>query len=69
MTDSQTFGAVLTDQTAQINNMSIDGYIDYCTNVARLVNEGTDEGLTGNALRAYVNRRLGTLGLNVARAA
>jgi len=69
MTDSRIFGAVLTDQTAQINDMSIDGYIDYCTNVARLVNEGTEEGLAGDALRAYVNRRLVTMGVNVPLAA
>lgn len=69
MTDSQTFGAVLGDQTVQLNNLSIDGYIDYCRTVARLVNKGTEEGLTGEALLAYVNRRLVTLGMNVNQAA
>lgn len=64
MTDRQAFGAVLTDQTNLIDNMSIDGYIDYCTHVARLVNKGTEQGLTGDALRAYVNTRLETMGIN-----
>jgi hypothetical protein len=58
MTDIPTFEAVLADHDALIGAMSVDGYVTYCTYVARLVNEGTEYGLSGDALRAYVKMRL-----------
>jgi hypothetical protein len=58
MTDFATFEAMLADHDAVISAMSVDRYAAYCTNVARLVNEGTEHGFSGDALRAYVNTRL-----------
>jgi hypothetical protein len=58
MTDVPTFEAVLADNGTLISDMSVEGYANYCTYVARLVNEGTERGLSGAALRAYVNSRL-----------
>jgi len=38
--------------------MSVDSYVAYCAHIARLVNEGAEHGLSGDALRADVNTRL-----------